>query len=67
MIHTHRMVGLFSFSKYYRVSTASVTPAVAEHVRALGADAVVQKPMSVPQFMALGDLIKGVVWGNRRA
>ena len=49
------------------VMAASETPAVAEQVRALGADAVVQKPMSLPQFMALGGLIKGVVCGNRRA
>jgi len=42
-------------------------PAVEEKARALGADAVVQKPVSLQQFMATGDLIKALVFGNRQA
>ena len=49
------------------VMTGSDDPAVEEKARALGADAVLQKPVSFQQFMALGDLIKVVVCGNRHA
>jgi CheY-like chemotaxis protein/VanZ family protein len=49
------------------IMTGSEDPAVEEKARALGADAVFQKPVSFQQFMALGALIKAVVFGNRHA
>jgi len=42
-------------------------PAVEEQARALGADAVVPKPVSRQQFRALGDLVNALVCGNRPA
>ena len=46
------------------VTTGSDDPAVEQDARALGADAFFQKPVSFQRFMALGDLIKVVVFGN---
>jgi hypothetical protein len=42
-------------------------PAVAAEARACGADAFFQKPVSFQRFLALGDLIKVVVFGHGRA
>jgi CheY-like chemotaxis protein/VanZ family protein len=49
------------------VMAGSDAPAVEEQIRALGADAVVQKPVSLQQCLALGELIKGLVCGYRHA
>jgi len=45
------------------VMTGSDDPAVEAEALALGADAFFQKPVSFQRFMALGDLIKVVVFG----
>ena len=49
------------------IMTGSEDPAVEEKARALGADAVVPKPVSRQQFRALGDLANALVCGNRPA
>jgi CheY-like chemotaxis protein len=46
------------------VMTGSDDPAVQAAAPALGADAFFQKPVSFQKFMALGDLIKVVVFGH---
>jgi CheY-like chemotaxis protein len=46
------------------VMTGSDDPAVETEVRALGADAFFQKPLGFQRFLALGDLIKVVVFGH---
>jgi CheY-like chemotaxis protein len=46
------------------VMTGSDDPAVAGEARALGADAFFQKPISFQRFLALGDLIKAMVFGH---
>jgi hypothetical protein len=40
---------------------------VEQEALALGADAFFQKPVSFQRFMALGDLIKAVVFGHTQA
>jgi CheY-like chemotaxis protein len=49
------------------VMTGSDDPAVQAEAMALGADAFFQKPVSFQQFLALGDLIKVVVFGHTHA
>ena len=49
------------------VMTGSDDPAIEAEARALGADAFFQKPMGFQQFLALGDLIKGVMCGHTHA
>ena len=49
------------------VMTGSDDPAVQAEAMALGADAFFQKPVSFQQFLALGDLIKVVVFGHTQA
>jgi CheY-like chemotaxis protein len=44
--------------------TDSDAPDVQAAVLAFGADACLQKPVSCPRFLALGDLIKGVLCGH---
>ena len=46
------------------VTTGSDDPAVQHEALALGADAFFRKPVSFQQFLALGDLIKVVVFGH---
>jgi CheY-like chemotaxis protein len=46
------------------VMTGSDDPTVAAEALALGADAFFQKPVGFQRFMALGDLIKVVVFGH---
>jgi CheY-like chemotaxis protein len=46
------------------VTTGSDDPTVEQEAMALGADAFFQKPVSFQRFMALGDLIKVVVFGH---
>jgi CheY-like chemotaxis protein len=48
------------------VTTGSDDPAVQHAALALGADAFFHKPVSFQRFLALGDLIKAVVYGHRR-
>jgi CheY-like chemotaxis protein len=48
------------------VMTGSDDPAVQAEALALGADAFFQKPVGFQRFLALGDLIKAVVFGIRR-
>jgi len=47
--------------------TGSDDLSVEVEVRALGADAFFQKPVSFQRFLALGDLIKAVVFGHMQA
>ena len=49
------------------VMTGSDDPAVQAEAMALGADAFFQKPVSFQQFLALGDLVKVVVFGHMHA
>jgi len=49
------------------VMTGSDNPAVEAEACAFGADAFFQKPGSFEQFLALGDLIKVVVFGHTQA
>ena len=49
------------------VMTGLDDPAVAAEALAYGADAFFQKPVSFQRFLALGDLIKVVVFGHSRA
>ena len=49
------------------VITGSDDPGVQVEALALGADAFFQKPVSFQRFMALGDLIKVLVFGHRQA
>ena len=46
------------------VMTGSDDPAVEAEAHALGADAFFQKPVGFQRFLALGDLIKVVVFGH---
>jgi two-component system, chemotaxis family, response regulator Rcp1 len=46
------------------VMTSSDDPAVETEAMALGADAFFQKPLGFQRFLALGDLIKVVVFGH---
>jgi CheY-like chemotaxis protein len=46
------------------VTTGSDDPAVQQEALALGADAFFRKPVSFQRFLALGDLIKVVVFGH---
>jgi DNA-binding NarL/FixJ family response regulator len=46
------------------VMTGSDDPAVQAEALALGADAFFQKPVGFERFLALGDLIKAVVFGH---
>ena len=46
------------------VMTGSDDPAVETEAMALGADAFFQKPLGFQRFLALGDLIKVVVFGH---
>jgi DNA-binding NarL/FixJ family response regulator len=46
------------------VMTGSDDPAVQAEALALGADAFFQKPVGFQRFLALGDLIKAVVFGH---
>jgi CheY-like chemotaxis protein len=48
------------------VMTGSDDPAVQHAAHALGADAFFHKPVSFQRFLALGDLIKAVVYGHRQ-
>jgi CheY-like chemotaxis protein len=49
------------------VTTGSDDPAVQHEALALGADAFFRKPVSFQSFLALGDLIKVVVFGHGSA
>jgi CheY-like chemotaxis protein len=49
------------------VTSGSDDPRVEQEALALGADAFFQKPVSFQRFMALGDLIKAVVFGHTQA
>jgi len=49
------------------VMTGSDDPAIEAEAMALGADAFFQKPVGFQRFLALGDLIKVVVFGNPQA
>jgi CheY-like chemotaxis protein len=49
------------------VMTGSDNPAVEAEALALGADAYFQKPVGFQRFLALGDLIKVVVFGHTQA
>jgi CheY-like chemotaxis protein len=49
------------------VMTGSDDPAVEAEARASGADAFFQKPVGFQRFLALGDLIKAVVFGHTQA
>jgi CheY-like chemotaxis protein len=49
------------------VTTGSDDPAVQHAAFALGADAFFHKPVSFQRFLALGDLIKAVVYGYGQA
>jgi CheY-like chemotaxis protein len=46
------------------VTTGSDDPAIQQEALTLGADAFFRKPVSFQRFMALGDLIKVVVFGH---
>jgi CheY-like chemotaxis protein len=46
------------------VMTGSDNPAVEAEAMALGADAFFQKPIGFQRFLALGDLIKVVMFGH---
>jgi len=46
------------------VMTGSDNPAVEAEAMALGADAFFQKPIDFQRFLALGDLIKVVMFGH---
>ena len=49
------------------ITTGSDDPAVQHEALAFGADAFFRKPVSFQQFLALGDLIKVVVFGHGSA
>jgi CheY-like chemotaxis protein len=49
------------------VMTGSDDLSVETEARALGADAFFQKPVSFQRFLALGDLIKALVFGHAQA
>jgi CheY-like chemotaxis protein len=49
------------------VMTGSDDPSVQAEALALGADAFFQKPVGFQRFMALGDLIKAVMFGYTQA
>ena len=49
------------------VMTGADDPALEAEAVALGADACFQKPVGFQQFLALGDLIKVVMFGHGRA
>ena len=49
------------------VMTGADDPALEAEALALGADACFQKPVGFQRFLALGDLIKVVMFGHGRA
>jgi CheY-like chemotaxis protein len=49
------------------VMTGSDDPAIEAEAMALGADAFFQKPVGFQRFLALGDLIKVVMFGHTQA
>jgi response regulator RpfG family c-di-GMP phosphodiesterase len=49
------------------VMTGADDPAIEAEAMALGADAFFQKPVGFQRFLALGDLIKVVMFGHGRA